>query len=295
MSLGFARRATPWPSLALSPGHPLRLVARVDLRSTSCGPWTSLGSKTAHRPAHAAVGDGVGLERVGVARGVEVDVVLFVCVAAGRNLGLADGLAVVTAVDDAVHWRAPPAAAVERACIASKPVIAHPPAVRAVIVRAVAVAVRVELVRIRSGAVGKIAVAVAAVAPAGLRHDATEPTLPAAVDRSVEVGGLDALGGARTGKGAGASAICRQDGLGGRVVVVADVRAVGLQVVGPRWPSVIAALLRGPVWTWAPSVAVAAGGGGGGWRGGDGRRRSSRGGRRWSSRRRGDGRLALRA
>mmetsp|Transcript_24562 Transcript_24562/g.81676 ORF Transcript_24562/g.81676 Transcript_24562/m.81676 type:complete len:265 (+) Transcript_24562:2970-3764(+) len=203
---------------------------------------------------------------MGVARGVEINAVLLVRVAASRHLVPADGLAVVTAVDDTVHRLTPPAAAVQRACIASEPVIAHPPAVSAVVVRAMTVAVRVELVRVWCGTVRKVAVAIAAVPPTGLRHDATEPALPAAVDRSIKIGGLDTLDSARSGKGARAGAVCRQDGLGGRVVVVADVCAKVIQVVCPWWSSVVCALLRWALRALAPPVAVASGGGrGGGW------------------------------
>mmetsp|Transcript_22747 Transcript_22747/g.75438 ORF Transcript_22747/g.75438 Transcript_22747/m.75438 type:complete len:369 (+) Transcript_22747:1504-2610(+) len=169
---------------------------------------------------------------------------VLVGVAARVELRRLDRAAVVAPVDHpAERLRAPAAAAVQRAGVAPMPVVADPPAVRVLRVRAVAVAVRVELVRVGGGAVRKVGVAEAALGhPPCLGQDAAEPAAAAAVDRPVEVRRLDALGGARRGERIGAGAV-GQHGRRRRAVVVAAARGVVL----PRRAGVVFALLARPV------------------------------------------------
>mmetsp|Transcript_25787 Transcript_25787/g.76764 ORF Transcript_25787/g.76764 Transcript_25787/m.76764 type:complete len:511 (+) Transcript_25787:757-2289(+) len=224
------------------------------------GAWRRVGrvrhglgiGKVRHRPALARGRvDRVGLERVSLARAARVKVeerragrMVLVGVAARVELRRLDRAAVVAPVDHpAERLRAPAAAAVQRAGVAPMPVVADPPAVRVLRVRAVAVAVRVELVRVGGGAVRKVGVAEAALGhPPCLGQDAAEPAAAAAVDRPVEVRRLDALGGARRGERIGAGAV-GQHGRRRRAVVVAAARGVVL----PRRAGVVFALLARPV------------------------------------------------
>lgn len=91
----------------------------------------------------------------------------------------------------------PVAAAVQRARVASKPVIANPPAVRVVGIRTVAMPVVVAFVSVSRIAVSKVAIIEVWILPSRLVDDAAEPALAVAVDRPVEVGGFYTLGRAR--------------------------------------------------------------------------------------------------
>lgn len=83
-----------------------------------------------------------------VAGRVEIDVVLFVCVAAVVKVLRSDWLTVVAAVDEALHWLAPPAAAMEGASVAPERMVPDPPSIHNIGIRAVAVTILIGFVSI---------------------------------------------------------------------------------------------------------------------------------------------------
>ena len=153
--------------------------------------------------------------------------------------------------------RRPVAAAVQRPCIPSEPVVSHPPAIRVISRRAVAVAVVVALIRVARVAVSKVAVAETTLRdPPGLRHDAAEPATPPAVHGAVQVGSFGPLGCACGGQWCRAFATRQEDRLCRRVAVIVGVGVV-LRVVAPVRAGVIRAVLRWALGTCAPPRVVA--------------------------------------
>ena len=129
---------------------------------------------------------------------VEAESMVFVRVPAGRLAARAilrsiDVAAIIATRRQALQ-RVPTAAAVQRARVAAKPVVACPPAVRVIDRGAVAVALVAELVGVCTIAVGKVAVPeVGLVGPVGLRHYAAEPARATTVDWAVQMRRLHAF------------------------------------------------------------------------------------------------------
>jgi len=83
--------------------------------------------------------------------------------------------------------RVPVAAAVERARITSKPMVADPPAVGVIGIGAMAVPIIIALVRIRRVAMRKVAIVEVWIHPTRLPNDAAEPAVAIAIDWTIEM------------------------------------------------------------------------------------------------------------
>ena len=148
----------------------------------------------------------------------------------------------------------PVTAAVQRACIASEPVVSHPPSIRDVGIAAMAVSALITFISISLVAVLKVAIVVVRIRPAWLVHDAAEPALATAIHRAINVGRLCSFRLAcRLERARAASVSRRQYGLRGRAVVVMLVWKM-FGVICPERARIIAALLAGSFGTRAPPV-----------------------------------------